>query len=284
MADPADPALTDRPGHLTPAALRWIRRVLAPLVRVLHRPTLTGLEHLPTDGPFMLVANHSAGLGLSEIGCLLALYAEAFGDSRPLAGFAHPLGMRIFPASVLMRHVGAVPSTYAAAEATLAAGVPLLVFPGGDHETMRPLWQAGRVDFGGRRGFLRIARKMGVPVVPLGIRGSHLTAPILWRSRHILPWLLVLPRLVGLKRWALTLLGVAVAAAVLVLAPWDPLWRVLAAWAVLTSPLIFLPYMPTTITLRIGPPLAPEALFDAADPDLSAALARVEAAVQSLVA
>ena len=58
------------PGRVTPRAARFVRRWLEPLVRVLHRPTLAGIEHLPERGPFLLVAYHSAGLGLSEIGSL----------------------------------------------------------------------------------------------------------------------------------------------------------------------------------------------------------------------
>jgi hypothetical protein len=33
-----------------------------------------------------------------------------------------------------MAKIGALPSTYQAAEAALRAGVPVMVFPGGDHE------------------------------------------------------------------------------------------------------------------------------------------------------
>lgn len=277
----------DTPGQVTPAGARFIRGFLRPFTRVMHRPTLEGLAHLPT-GPCLLVANHSAGIALSEIGSIMALWQDAHTPARPLAGFAHPLGLRIFPASALLRSVGAVPSTHAGADAALARGVSLLVFPGGDHEAMRPVWQAHRVDFGGRRGFLRIARRANVPIVPLGIRGSHFTVPILWRSRHLLPWALVLPRLIGIKRWPLTLVGAAGAAALLTLAPWTLPVRALAAWAWLVSPLMCLPVVPATITLRIGPPLSPEALFEGlpADADAEAlgpALAKVEAAVQALV-
>ncbi len=280
--------VVEAPGEVTPAGARVVRGFLRPFTRFMHRPTLDGLAHLP-PGPFLLVANHSAGIALSEIGSLMGLWLEAHTPPRPLAGFAHPLGLRIFPASALLRSVGAVPSTHAGADAALARGVPLLVFPGGDHEAMRPVWQAHRVDFGGRRGFLRIARRANVPIVPLGIRGSHFTVPILWRSRHVLPWALVLPRLLGIKRWPLTLVGAAGAAALLTLAPWTLPVRALAAWAWLVSPLMCLPLLPATISMRIGPPLSPEALFAGMDPDgddteaLAPALARVEAAVQALV-
>jgi hypothetical protein len=92
---------------------------------------------------FLLVANHSAGIGLAELASFAALYLEQVGRARPLAGFAHPIDFRFAP----------------------------------------------------------IARRHGLPIVPMGIRGSHFTAPVLLRSR-VLPWLLVLPCLAGLKRWS----------------------------------------------------------------------------------
>lgn len=269
------------PGRPAPWMVATVQRVIRPLVRLLHRPTLDGLEHLPADRPFLLVANHSAGMGLAKIACLTSLYLERFGTTRPLAGFAHLVGFRVWPISPIVRGLGAVPSAYEAAFSALAEGVPLLVFPGGDHETLRPVWQAHRVDFGGRRGFLRVARDAGVPIVPLGIRGAHFTVPMLLRSRA-LATLLVLPRLFGLKRWGLSVLSVAGAAALAVAPlPWPA--RLALIWAWLTSPVVFWPIVPWTIRMRVGPPLEPQTLFAEDDPSLQRALDQVQAAVQRLV-
>jgi 1-acyl-sn-glycerol-3-phosphate acyltransferase len=283
----ADKVVIEDPGRIAPGAARFVRRVVAPLVRLCFRPTLEGSEHLP-QGAYLLVANHSAGMGIAELASFLVLYLRHVGADRPLAGFALPLGFRVFPLSFVLRLLGAIPATYAAAERTLAAGVPILVFPGGDHETMRPAWAANQVDFGGRVGFLRIAARAGVPVVPLGIAGSHYTAPILLRSR-VLATLLGVPRLIGLKRWAISLLGVIGAIAILALVPLA--WPVRAVLAVLWlgSPLVFLPWVPWTIRMRIGVPIPAADLFadrsgNEGAGDLQAALARVEAAVQAQVA
>ncbi len=265
-------------------ALRW---VVSPIVSVAFRPSLTGTEHLPRDRPFMLVANHSAGVGLAEIASFACLYVEQVGPALPLAGFAHPVGFRVWPLAPVLRGFGAVPSTYEAAAQVLDRGVALLVFPGGDHETLRPVWQAKRVDFGGRKGFLRAARRSGVAIVPMGITGSHYTAPMLLRSR-LLARVLVLPRALGLKRWGVSLFGLA-GAALLVALPVAAWIRVVALWAWLTSPLIFMPIVPWTIRFRIGAPLEPDALFGAdpaegaEDVELDGALASVVAAVQGLV-
>jgi 1-acyl-sn-glycerol-3-phosphate acyltransferase len=275
-------ARTVAPGVPSPRVVWCFRRVVRPLVRVLFRPSIEGLEHVPREGPFLLVANHSGALAIAEVVCLAAIWIELFGASRPLAGFAHPFAFAIPGLRSLAEGLGVVPSTYEAGERTLAAGTPLLVFPGGDHEAGRPFWRADRVDFGGRVGFLRMARRAGVSVVPLGIRGSHNTAPVLWQSR-VLAWLFVLPRLFRVKQYPLTLLAVAGAAALALALPGLGAWRFLVAALWLGSPLALLPWVPLTIRFRIGPPLAASALFADDDASLAAARDRVEAAVQALV-
>jgi 1-acyl-sn-glycerol-3-phosphate acyltransferase len=281
------------PGRPTPAMVRAVRRYLLPLVQLCHRPTLQGIENLPERGPFLLVANHSAGLGIAEILTFLALYLRDVGPERPLAGFAHPTGFRVFPLTAAHRALGTIPSTYAAAEQTLSKGVPILVFPGGDHETLRPIWEANRVDFGGRLGFLRIARKMGAPIVPLGIRGSHFTAPVLVRV-PILATLLVAPRILGTKRWGISLLAVIGAVLIGLFGPGSWAVRAGICFLWLGSPLTLLPWIPWTIRMRIGAPMAAAEMFPGGGSgegeagedeaaELRRALPRVEAAVQGLV-
>jgi 1-acyl-sn-glycerol-3-phosphate acyltransferase len=245
------------------------------------------MEHLPRHGPFLLVANHSAGMGLAELLSFISLYLEKVGPDRPLAGFVLPTDFRIWPLSAVVRSIGAIPSTYAAAEQTLEAQIPIMVFPGGDHESLRPIWHANRVDFGERLGFLRIARAARIPIVPLGIRGSHFTAPVLVRSRTLAS-LLIQPRLIGVKRWGISLLGLIGAVLLAAFAPLPWPLRVGLVWFWLGTPFVFLPWVPWTIRMRIGEPIEAPALFApagtaATDEELRQALRRIEGAVQALV-
>ncbi len=269
------------PGQPSRLALRVLTRVVRPLTRVLFRPSLHGLEHLPDHGPFMLVANHSAGVGLAEILCIGGLFAEAFGGTRRIAGFVHPINYTNPFTTWIQDQVGSIPSTYTAAESALSSGVSLLVFPGGDHETLRPIWQANRVDFNRRKGFLKIARRAGVPIVPMGISGSHWTSPILVRGKG-LAWALGLPRLMGLKRWGVSLLAALLCVAV-ACSSLDWAWKLVLAWAALASPIGFVPFVPAKIRIRLGPALVPADLFRDDDPELNNAYDRVVGAVQAQV-
>jgi 1-acyl-sn-glycerol-3-phosphate acyltransferase len=198
---------------------------------------------------------------------------------------AHPVSFNSWPARIWLLEAGAIPSTYDAALAALRANVPVIVFPGGDLDASRPIWLANRVVFGNRVGFLKIARTANVPIVPLGIRGSHFTAPVLFRSQ----WLgraLILPWLLGLKRFPVTLLGVLVALVIaLVAAPRiGPWWTTAIVWLWISLPLSHLPWIPWRVRLRLGPAIAPRELFgDASDESLEKAQRIVVSAIEALV-
>ncbi len=158
------------------------------------------------------MANHS-GYGVMEILTLLCLWQGRFGLSRPVVGLAHDLGLW-WPFRLIVLRIGGVRASSAAGLAPLAQGFPVLVFPGGDVDALRPFSARDRVVWGGRYGFLRTARDARVPVLPLVISGSHAQYTLLPGGR-------LLARLLGLRRlrlatWPLplggcVLLGVLVA-------------------------------------------------------------------------
>src|SRR3712207_392199 len=61
----------------------------------------------------------------------------------------------------------------------------LLVYPGGDHETYRPSWESGNIDFAGRTGFAKLALEHQVPVVPVVAIGGQETALFLGQGRDL---------------------------------------------------------------------------------------------------
>jgi 1-acyl-sn-glycerol-3-phosphate acyltransferase len=57
----------------------------------------------------------------------------------------------------------------------------------------RPIWERNRVDFGGRKGFIRLALELDVPIVPVVSVGGQETSIFLSRGE-------TLARLLGLDR------------------------------------------------------------------------------------
>src|SRR5262249_52776497 len=137
-----------------------------------------GLARVP-DGGCLIVANHSVG-AFQEVLLLHRAWRRRFGD-RAVRGLAHQIAwqapLKWLPVA---RAMGAVYAHPTVARKTLGRGEPLLVFPGGDVEVMRPFRDRYRIVFDGRTGFIRLARETGVPIVPLVLCGSHaafVTAP-----------------------------------------------------------------------------------------------------------
>ncbi|HET9876651.1 MAG TPA: glycerol acyltransferase, partial [Mycobacterium sp.] len=65
------------------------------------------------------------------------------------------------------------------------SGAALLVYPGGDYEVARPSWQRHTVDFGGRMGYVRLAREAGVSIVPIASVGGQESALFLSRGQWL---------------------------------------------------------------------------------------------------
>jgi 1-acyl-sn-glycerol-3-phosphate acyltransferase len=92
-----------------------------------------------------------------------------------------------------LRKYGTVAASPQNAEKALDTGAALLVYPGGDYEVHRPTWDSAKVDFDGRQGWIRLALRKNVPIVPVVAIGGQETALFLSRGER-------LARLFGLNR------------------------------------------------------------------------------------
>ena len=63
--------------------------------------------------------------------------------------------------------------------------------PGGDYEVFRPSWKRHEVDFGGRKGYVKLAREAGVPIVPIASVGGQEAALFLDRGQWLAKLLMV---------------------------------------------------------------------------------------------
>ena len=65
------------------------------------------------------------------------------------------------------------------------------MYPGGDYEVFRPSWKRHEVDFGGRKGYVKLAREAGVPIVPIASVGGQEAALFLDRGQWLAKLLMV---------------------------------------------------------------------------------------------
>ena len=161
------------------------------------RGEVRGLGNIPEEGPVLLVGNHSGGNLTPDTTVFTLAFSAYFGVERRFYQLAHNLVLSM-PGLGFLRKFGTVAASPANAEKALRSGAAVLVYPGGDHEVHRPTWHGHRVDFAGRRGFVRLALEHDVPIVPVVSIGGQETALFLSRG-ETLSRLLGLDRLLRLK-------------------------------------------------------------------------------------
>jgi 1-acyl-sn-glycerol-3-phosphate acyltransferase len=161
------------------------------------RGEVRGLGNVPEEGPVLLVGNHSGGNLTPDTLVLTLAFNTYFGVERRFFQLAHNLVLTM-PGLGYLRKYGTVAASPENADKALSSGAALLVYPGGDYEVHRPSWESGKVDFGGRKGFIRLALAKNVPIVPVVSIGGQETALFLSRGGR-LARLLMLDKLFRLK-------------------------------------------------------------------------------------
>jgi 1-acyl-sn-glycerol-3-phosphate acyltransferase len=162
-----------------------------------YRGEVRGLGNIPDSGPVLLVGNHSGGNMLPDTLVFTLAFSTYFGVERSFYQLAHNLVLAM-PGLGWLRKFGTVAASHENARKALRSDAALLVYPGGDYEVHRPIWERNRVDFNGRKGFLRLAIEEDVPIVPVVAIGGQETAVFLSRGER-LARLLALDRIFRLK-------------------------------------------------------------------------------------
>jgi 1-acyl-sn-glycerol-3-phosphate acyltransferase len=108
-------------------------------------------------------------------------FYEHFGPDRRFHQLAHDIAARI-PG---LRRFGTLVASHDNAQRAFGIDAPVLVYPGGDVETFRPSWHSDRIEFAGRKGFVRLALDEGVPLVPVVSIGGQETALFVTRAQRL---------------------------------------------------------------------------------------------------
>jgi hypothetical protein len=157
----------DESAEFDPSLIDTLDHRIQPLKRLLS-PVSIGTEHVPREGPVLLIGNHSI-YGLIDIPMLgLEIYEKTGRTVRGLADhnhFALPI-WRDF-----LHSIGAVRGTREACARLFEAGEAVLVFPGGGREVMKHKHERYKLIWKERIGFARLAIQYGVPIVPFASVG-----------------------------------------------------------------------------------------------------------------
>jgi len=165
-------------------AVRALARTLyAPVYRHWLRAEWDGLEHVPLEGGALLVGNHGGAIPSDAPVVMHGIETELL---RPVYGLAENLFRQLPVLGTLWSRAGGVPAHPDNAYRLLHDdGQLVLVFPEGTKATgklVRDRYQLRRF---GRGGFVEIAMRAGVPIVPMAIVGNEEAMPILWKSARV---------------------------------------------------------------------------------------------------
>ncbi|MBV9952817.1 MAG: acyltransferase family protein [Acidimicrobiia bacterium] len=174
----ADPRRSDvdewgRSEHMRQLAHRLYR----PLYEKYFRVEWEGLEHIPTEGGALLVSNHAGAIpsdapaimhGIeTELGRPVYGLADAFFKGAPVIG------------TLWARNGGVVAHPDNAYRLLREQGQLTLVFPEGTKGPSKTYDQRYRLRRFGRGGFVEIAMRAGVPIIPIAVVGAEESMPIL---------------------------------------------------------------------------------------------------------
>jgi 1-acyl-sn-glycerol-3-phosphate acyltransferase len=121
-----------------------------------------------------------------------------FGRSRTLHGTAHDALMALPGFGWYFRRMGVLPAAPDSITSALAAGHDVLLWPGGERDSLRPWTQRDEAVLAGRKGFVKLAIRAGVPIVPVSTVGGADSMPVLATGKRLAK-LLQLDRIARLK-------------------------------------------------------------------------------------
>lgn len=151
------------------------------------RMDMEGWHRLPAE-PALLVGVHSGGSLTMDAWTVVFQWYRRFGTDRILHGTAHDLLMGAPGLGDYFRGTGVIPPTKEAMSAALGAGHDVVLWPGGEQDSMRNWRKRDTAVLANRKGFVRFAIRQRVPIVPVATIGGHDTVFILSEGRYLAKW------------------------------------------------------------------------------------------------
>jgi 1-acyl-sn-glycerol-3-phosphate acyltransferase len=172
-----------------------VRRVYDPMYKYWFRAEWEGMEKIPSNGGALLVANHAAAIPSDAPAIMHGIETEL---ERPVYGLADHWFKGIPYVGTMWSRAGGVAADPANAYKLLREQKQLaLVFPEGTKGTSKTYGERYQLRRFGRGGFVEIAMRAGVPIVPIAVVGAEESMPILAKNA-------TLAKLLGLPYFPIT--------------------------------------------------------------------------------
>src|SRR3954468_4694776 len=170
-----------------------------PLIDYWFRMEIEGWERIPPP-PTLLIGIHAGAPFVWDAWTVGLQWWRHFGDERPLHGTAHDALMATPGVGWYFRKMGVLPAAPDSITGALAAGRDVALWPGGEVDSLRPWTRRDEAELAGRTGFIKLAIKTGVPIVPIATGGGPDAMPVLFSGRRLAK-LFKLDQVARLKRF-----------------------------------------------------------------------------------
>jgi 1-acyl-sn-glycerol-3-phosphate acyltransferase len=178
---PDDPRLSDVDEWGRSESMRQLARTIYdPIYSKWFRATWEGLEHIPAQGGALLVANHAAAIPSDAPVIMHGIETEL---ERPCYGLADHIFKTMPVIGTFWSRLGGVVAHPDNAYRLLREQQQLvLVFPEGTKGPGKSFSERYQLRRFGRGGFVEIAMRAGVPVIPIAVVGAEESMPTVWQS------------------------------------------------------------------------------------------------------
>lgn len=148
------------------------------MYRTYWRVTSSGLEHVPAEGPALLVANHGGVLPWDSMMIATAVLEEHT-SPRVVRSLYPPVFGALPGVTTALKTFGQVADTREGAERLLADGQLVCVFPEGVSALGKLFKNRYKLQRFRRNASVELAIRAGAPIVPVAVIGSEETYPML---------------------------------------------------------------------------------------------------------
>jgi 1-acyl-sn-glycerol-3-phosphate acyltransferase len=163
-----------------------VHTVVSPVAKVVWRPTVTGLENVPRTGAVILASNHLSFADSLVIPIVAPRKVVFLAKSDYFTGH----GLKGLASRLWFEGLGMLPVDRDDSKAALASlDTALAVLSGGGAFGIYPEGTRSRDGrlYRGRTGVAHLALTAGVPVVPVGLRGTEKLQPVGSNLPRIVP-------------------------------------------------------------------------------------------------